>query len=93
MDATEFHVYGAEWGPTQVVFFVDGCPVQSVPQSPSYAMHLMPGVYEFAGDDTSVSPSVDPAGHYPRTSSSTTSALPPLNKSASTVPTQPAAPG
>jgi Glycosyl hydrolases family 16 len=50
IDATDFHVYGAEWSPTHVDFFVDGRQVKSVPQSPSYPMQLMLGVYEFDAD-------------------------------------------
>lgn len=52
IDATEFHVYAAEWAPTHVDFFVDGRPVKSVQQSPDYPMQLMLGIYEFdrAGD-------------------------------------------
>jgi beta-glucanase (GH16 family) len=62
IDATEFHVYAAEWTPTHVEFFVDGQPVKLVEQSPSYPMQLMLGVYEFGRD-------VDaphPGGGYPR---------------------------
>jgi hypothetical protein len=66
IDATDFHVYGAEWTPTQVDFFVDGRPVKSVPQSPGYPMQLMLGVYEFRRGDDSVPPSSEPTGHYPK---------------------------
>lgn len=47
IDATEFHVYAADWRPDRVDFFVDGTLVRTVPQSPAYPMQLMLGVYEF----------------------------------------------
>jgi hypothetical protein len=47
IDATEFHVYAAEWTPTHIDFFVDGREVKSVRQSPTYPMQLMLGIYEF----------------------------------------------
>jgi beta-glucanase (GH16 family) len=50
IDATELHVYAAEWSRDRVEFFVDGEPVKSVEQSPAYPMQLMLGIYEFPGD-------------------------------------------
>ena len=47
IDATEFHVYTAEWTQDFVSFFVDGELIKTVWQSPSYPMQLMLGVYEF----------------------------------------------
>ena len=47
IDATEFHIYAAEWTRTHVDFFVDGRRVKSVRQSPNYPMQLMLGIYEF----------------------------------------------
>ena len=47
IDATEFHVYTAEWTQDFVYFFVDGELIKTVWQSPSYPMQLMLGVYEF----------------------------------------------
>jgi hypothetical protein len=49
IDATEFHVYAAEWTPAYVHFFVDGRRLKSVAQSPTYPMQLMLGIYEFDG--------------------------------------------
>jgi Glycosyl hydrolases family 16 len=47
IDAREFHVYAAEWTPTEVAFFVDGDGVKKVQQSPEYPMQLMLSLYEF----------------------------------------------
>jgi Glycosyl hydrolases family 16 len=47
IDVREFHVYAAEWTPSQVVFSVDGTSVQTVAQSPSYPMQFMLGIYDF----------------------------------------------
>lgn len=47
IDAREFHVYAAEWTPERITFSVDGAPVKTVEQSPSYPMQLMLGIYEF----------------------------------------------
>jgi Glycosyl hydrolases family 16 len=47
IDVRDFHVYAAEWAPELVAFFVDGELAKTVPQSPSYPMQLMLGIYEF----------------------------------------------
>lgn len=46
IDASEFHVYGIDWTPEHVDFFVDGHHVRRVGQSPQYAMQFELGVYE-----------------------------------------------
>jgi hypothetical protein len=60
LDATEFHVYAAEWTPEHVAFFVDGRPVRTVRQSPGYPMQFMLGIYEFRDETGS------PEGRYPK---------------------------
>jgi Glycosyl hydrolases family 16 len=55
IDATEFHTYTADWTPERVSFLVDGRPVRTVDQSPSYPMQLMLNIYEF-----------EPGGTYPK---------------------------
>ena len=47
MDATDFHVYAAEWTPAGIDFFIDGRRAKTVHQSPGYPMQLMLGIYEF----------------------------------------------
>jgi hypothetical protein len=49
-DATEFHVYAADWTPQDITFSIDGTPVKTVRQSPQYAMQLMLGIYRFPLD-------------------------------------------
>ena len=64
IDATEFHLYAAEWTPTHVSFFVDGEPVKTVGQSPDYPMQFMLGVYEFPADGATAS--AQKPGRYPK---------------------------
>jgi Glycosyl hydrolases family 16 len=59
IDAREFHVYAAEWTPTDVAFLVDGDTVKTVQQSPAYPMQLMLSVYDLppvGGVDAGVYP-------------------------------------
>lgn len=49
-DATDFHVYAAEWTPDDITFSIDGTPVKTVRQSPQYPMQLMLGIYRFPLD-------------------------------------------
>jgi hypothetical protein len=58
IDATEFHVYAADWTPDRVAFFVDGAHVKTVGQSPSYPMQFMLDVYELPGDGETTYPKV-----------------------------------
>ena len=46
IDASEFHVYGIDWTPEHVDFFVDEAHVRRVAQSPQCAMQFEIGVYE-----------------------------------------------
>ncbi|MGH3031371.1 MAG: glycoside hydrolase family 16 protein [Gaiellaceae bacterium] len=50
IDASEFHVYAAEWTRECVSFFIDDEHIKTVDQSPSYPMQLMLGIYEFPAD-------------------------------------------
>ena len=65
IDATAFHVYGAEWTPRHVGFFVDGHLVKTVQQSPDYPMQFMLGIYEFDSHDEGGSHARQ-AGGYPK---------------------------
>jgi hypothetical protein len=47
IDAREFHVYTADWTPDGVTFSVDGEPIKTTDQSPSYPLQLMLGIYAF----------------------------------------------
>ncbi len=46
-DATEWHLYSAEWTEDAVHFFLDDRHVKTVPQSIRYPMQLMLNIYEF----------------------------------------------
>jgi hypothetical protein len=46
LDASSYHIYAAEWTPTQVEFFVDNTSLRILPQSPQYPMQFMLGIYE-----------------------------------------------
>jgi hypothetical protein len=47
IDATDFHVYAADWRPGRVDFFVDGQHVRTVELAPDYPMQMMIGVFDF----------------------------------------------
>jgi hypothetical protein len=47
IDARDFHVYAIDWAEDGIEFRVDGEPVKTVSQSPSYPMQLMLGIYDF----------------------------------------------
>jgi Glycosyl hydrolases family 16 len=46
INAAEYHVYGIEWTPTHVDFYVDNLKLRRINQSPQYPMQFMLGVYE-----------------------------------------------
>ena len=51
IDAREFHVYTADWTPDGVTFSIDGEPIKTTDQSPSYPLQLMLGIYAFPATD------------------------------------------
>jgi glycosyl hydrolase family 16 len=55
IDVSEFHTYAADWTPESVEFLVDGEPVRTCLQPPTYPMQLMLAVFDFpdwsAGND------------------------------------------
>ena len=46
IDATQFHIYAAEWAPDRVDFYVDNWLFRTVRQSPRYPMQFMLDIYE-----------------------------------------------
>ena len=46
IDATNFHIYAAEWTPDEIHFYIDNVRVKTVRQSPSYPMQFMLNIYE-----------------------------------------------
>jgi Glycosyl hydrolases family 16 len=53
IDATQFHVYSADWTPDGIAWYVDDRLVRTVRESPDYPMQLMLSLYEFPADATS----------------------------------------
>jgi hypothetical protein len=66
IDTTLYHVYGLEWTPTHLDFYLDNVKIKTIQQSPQYPMQFMLGVYEhpFEGAWTG---KYDPHDPYPKT--------------------------
>jgi hypothetical protein len=52
INAADYHLYAAEWTPSQVTFSIDNVKTRTVAQSPGYEMQLMLGIYEIPGQLT-----------------------------------------
>lgn len=65
MDAAQFHIYGVEWTPTHLDFYIDNVKIRTINQSPDYPMQIMLSIYEhpFEGAWTG---EYDPAAAYPK---------------------------
>ena len=65
MDASRYHIYGLEWTPTHLDFYIDNTKVKTIHQSPEYPMQFMLGIYEhpFEGAWTGI---YDPNAPYPK---------------------------
>ena len=65
MDASQYHIYGLEWTPTHLDFYVDNLKIKTIHQSPKYPMQFMLGIYEhpFEGAWTG---NYDPGVPYPK---------------------------
>ena len=46
IDASNYHIYAAEWTPRYIDFFADNVKIRQIQQSPSYPMQFMLGIYE-----------------------------------------------
>lgn len=46
IDATHYHLYGLEWTPTQIDFYLDNVKIRTIHQSPNYSMQFMLSIYE-----------------------------------------------
>ncbi len=66
IDTAQFHIYGLEWTPTHLDFYVDNQKIRTIHQSPNYPMQFMLGIYElpFEGVWTG---DYDPGAPYPKT--------------------------
>lgn len=49
LDLAEYHIFGAEWTPRGVEFFLDGERIGWTSQSPDYPMQLMLTIYDLSG--------------------------------------------
>lgn len=47
IDITDFHTYAVDWTPDRVTFHVDGDPIRTCPNPPSYPMQMMIAVFDF----------------------------------------------
>jgi hypothetical protein len=65
IDAARFHIYGLEWTPTHLDFYMDNTKIKTIHQSPKYPMQFMLGIYEhrFEGAWTGL---YDPSVPYPK---------------------------
>lgn len=52
INAADYHIYAAEWTPTEVTFFVDNVKMRTIPQSPTYPMQFMLTFYEIPDELT-----------------------------------------
>lgn len=66
LNATDYHLYGVEWTPTHIDFYLDNRPIRTIAQSPAYPMQFMLSIYEhpFAG---AWSGPFNPTAPYPKT--------------------------
>jgi hypothetical protein len=46
VNAADFHIYAAEWTPTQIDFYIDNVKVKTIHQSHMYPMQFMLNIYE-----------------------------------------------
>jgi hypothetical protein len=65
IDATRFHIYAAEWTPTQIDFYIDNHKTRTIRQSPTYPMQFMLGIYEFPSQTADTDGLNQPVG-YPK---------------------------
>jgi hypothetical protein len=49
IDASQYHIYAAEWTPRQIDFYIDNQMIRTIHQSPAYPMQFMLGIYERPG--------------------------------------------
>lgn len=65
INTAAFHVYGLEWTPTHISFYIDNVKTKTIHQSPAYPMQFMLSLYEhpFEGAASGV---YDPTAPYPK---------------------------
>ncbi|MFO7323080.1 MAG: glycoside hydrolase family 16 protein [Chloroflexota bacterium] len=65
IDTAAFHIYGVEWTPEQVDFYLDNRRIRTIDQSPQYPMQFMLSIYELPFADAWTGP-YNPDEPYPR---------------------------
>jgi beta-glucanase (GH16 family) len=65
LDATHFHVYGVEWTPAHLDFYVDNVKIRTIHQSANYPMQFMLSIYEHPFEGAWTGP-YDPGAPYPK---------------------------
>ncbi|MFX1326324.1 MAG: glycoside hydrolase family 16 protein [Promethearchaeota archaeon] len=65
IDASQYHIYGLEWKPTSLDFYVDNKKIRTINQSPRYSMQFLLSIFEhrFEGAWTG---HYDPNAPYPK---------------------------
>lgn len=65
INTAQFHLYGLEWTPTHIDFYIDNIKIKTIHQSPAYPMQFMLSLYEhpFVG---AASGPYDPNAPYPK---------------------------
>ena len=66
LDTTQFHIYGIEWTPTHIDFFIDNVMIKTIHQSPQYPMQFMLGMFELPFEGAWNGP-YNPSDPYPKT--------------------------
>lgn len=52
IDASQFHIYAADWTPTHIDFYVDNVRRRTIQQAINYPMQFLLGIYELPGTAT-----------------------------------------
>lgn len=66
INTSKFHIYGLEWTPDHLDFYLDNEKIRTIYQSPRYPMQFMLSIYELRFEDAWTG-SYDPLGPYPKT--------------------------
>lgn len=65
IDATQYHIYAAEWTPTHIDFYVDNHKIRTINQSPNYELQVMLGIFE-RPEHSGTAAERDPDHSYPK---------------------------
>ena len=65
IDAAQYHIYGMEWFPTHLDFYIDNQKIKTSSQSPKYPMQFMLSLYELPSKGRLANPN-DQDAAYPK---------------------------